>query len=156
MSETEFVITRTGYNDMRRELNEILTVKRPQVIDRIRQARQVGDPAENCEYEEAKRLQAMLEARIKELKAIIAHASIVDPPKTNGAICVGSRVVVKDLEDDLQSEFTIVGPAESSPADGRISHESLVGAALLGRKAGEKVTVDAPGGLVQYEIVCVQ
>lgn len=156
MSDMDFVLTRTGYDEMQCELNEILTVKRPQVIDRIREARQMGDLTENFDYEDAKRVQALLDARIKEIRAILAHASVVEDVPRDGAVGVGSRVTVQDLEDGAQDQYTIVGPAESSPSEGRISHESLVGSALMGRHPGDVVAVRAPGGVIKYQIVSVE
>ncbi len=156
MSDMEFVLTRSGYDEIQRELNEILTVKRPQVIERIRQARQMGDLSENFDYEDAKRVQAMLEARLKELKAILSHASVVDNCQQDGCIGIGSKVVVKDLEDGFEDEYTIVGSAESSPSEGKISHESCVGDALMGKKEGDVVSVQAPGGVIRYQIISVQ
>ena len=155
MSDMEFVLTPRGHEDITNELNDLLTTKRPQVIERIRQARQLGDLSENFDYEDAKRTQSMLESRIAELKAILSHASIVECAATDGSVGIGSKVVVKDLEEGFEDEYTIVGPAESSPADGKISHESCVGEALLGRKVGEMVTVRVPAGAVKYEIVAV-
>lgn len=156
MSDLEFVLTRGGYDEIQRELNEILTVKRPQVIERIREARQLGDLSENFDYEDAKRVQAMLEARVKELKAILAHASVVEDSQKDGSVGIGSQVVVKDLEEGFEDEYTIVGPAESSPSEGKISHESMVGSALMGRKEGDVISVRAPGGVIQYQIVSVK
>ena len=156
MSDMEFVLTPRGYEDIQNELSELLTTKRPVVIERIRQARQLGDLSENFDYEDAKRSQAMLEARITELKAIISHASVVDCAASDGSVGIGSKVIVKDLEECLEDEYMIVGPAESSPAEGKISHESCVGEALLGKKMGETVIVQAPGGSIRYEIVSVQ
>ncbi|OFX13918.1 MAG: hypothetical protein A2Z18_07000 [Armatimonadetes bacterium RBG_16_58_9] len=156
MVETDLVLTRAGYNEIRRELNEILTVKRPEVVDRIREARQIGDLTENFDYEDAKRAQAMLEVRVKELKAILAHASVVEVGKRNGVIGIGSQVVIRDLEEGIEDHYTLVGTAESSPAEGRISHESCVGSALMGKRAGDTVCVQAPGVVVTYEIVSVK
>lgn len=156
MSDMEFVLTPQGHEDIQNELNELLTTKRPDVIERIRQARQLGDLSENFDYEDAKRVQAMLEARIVELKAILSHASIVEGSSIDGSIGIGSKVVVKDLDEGFEDEYMIVGPAESSPADGKISHESCVGEALMGRKVGELIMVQAPGGSIKYEIVSVQ
>lgn len=155
MSDMEFVLTRSGYDEMHRELNEILKVKRPQVVDRIREARQVGDLAENFDYEDAKRIQALLDARVKEIKAILAHASVVEDVPTDGAVGVGSMVTVLDLDDGSEDRYTIVGAAESSPSEGKISHESLVGSALMGKHSGEVVTVRTPGGVIRYQIVSV-
>ena len=156
MSDMKFVLTPKGYEDIQNELSELLTTKRPAVIDRIRQARQLGDLSENFDYEDAKRSQAMLESRVMELKAILAHASVIDCAMSDGSIGIGSKVLVKDLDEGFEDEYTIVGPAESSPADGKISHESCVGEALLGKKVGEMVVVVAPGGSIKYEIVSVQ
>ncbi len=157
MSEDKIMITRKGFDELQRELNEIQTIKRPQVIDRIREARQLGgDLSENSDYDDAKRIQAMLEARITELKAILSHAKIIDEVHNNGCIGIGSVVSVKCLDDNMDEEFTIVGPVESSPADGKISVESCVGEALLGHKAGDIVTIRTPGGVTKYEILTVK
>jgi transcription elongation factor GreA len=153
--EEGFVLTPEGYELMRQELHEILTVKRPEVADRIREARQLGDPTENFDYEDAKRAQALLEARMKELKAILAHAKVVEPNLKDGSIGIGSKVVVKDLDEGSEDAFVIVGPAESSPSEGRISHESCVGSQLLGKKTGEDVSIQTPGGIVRFRIVSV-
>lgn len=156
ISEDRIVLTREGFDEIQRELNDILTVKRPQVIDRIREARQLGDLSENFDYEDAKRSQAMLEARVKELKAILSHASVVDNTSDDGSIGIGSKVVVKDMEDGFEDKYTIVGPAESSPAEGKISNESCVGAALMGAKVDDVVSVQAPGGVIKYKIITVE
>lgn len=154
--EDEFVVTREGYELMQAELQEILTIKRPEAADRIREARQLGDTTENFDYEDAKRAQALLEARIKELKAILAHAKVVESSVKDGSIGIGSKVVVLDLDDNSEDRFVIVGPAESSPSEGRISHESVVGSQLLGRKPGEDVSIRTPGGVVRLRIVSVE
>jgi len=156
VSEDGFVLTREGYREIQRELNEIITRKRPEVIQRIREARQLGDLSESFDYEDAKRIQAMLEVRIQELKTILAHANVVDRAISDGSVGIGTKVVVRDLEDGVEDTFTIVGPAESSPAEGRISHESCVGRELLGKRAGDRVTVNTPGGIVRYEVISVQ
>lgn len=154
--EEGFVLTREGYELIQRELQDILTTKRPEIVNRIREARQLGDVAENFDYEDAKRAQAILEARVEELKAILGHAQVVESGLKDGSIGIGSKVVVKDLENGSQDEFVIVGPAESSPSDGRISHESCVGSQLLGKKSGEQVSVRTPGGVVHFKVVSVE
>ena len=156
MSDGRIVLTRTGYEEFSKELQHILTVKRPQVIERIRDARQLGDISENFDYDDAKRVQAMLDYRIKELKMILAHARVVDDSEHDGKVSVGSKVVVKDLSDGAEDAYVIVGPAEANPAEGRISHESCVGSALMGRCLGDKVRVNAPVGAICFEIVAVQ
>lgn len=154
--EEGFVLTPEGYQLIQQELHEILTVKRPEAADRIREARQLGDPTENFDYEDAKRAQAMLEARMQEIKAILAHASVVETRLKDGSIGIGSKVVVKDLDDGSEDSFVIVGPAESSPSDGRISHESCVGSQLLGKRSGVDVSVRTPGGIVRLKVVSVE
>lgn len=154
--EEGFVLTREGYELIQQELHDILTVKRPEVADRIREARQLGDCSENFDYEDAKRAQAMLEARITEIKAMLAHASVVEAGLKDGSVGIGSRVIVKDLDDGSEDEFRIVGPAESSPSEGRISHESCVGSQLMGKKPGEDVSVRTPGGIVRFQVVSVE
>jgi transcription elongation factor GreA len=156
MSNGEFLLTKEGYEEIVRELGEITAVKRPAVIDRIREARQLGDLSENFDYEDAKRAAAMLEARVQELKAILAHAKVVDEVVRDGCVRLGSRVVVKDLDEGCEDEYLIVGAAESSPAEGKISHESCVGSALLDLRVGEQVSVTAPGGTIRYEVVSVE
>ncbi|MCX6344096.1 MAG: transcription elongation factor GreA [Armatimonadetes bacterium] len=155
-SEEKTILTRNGYDEIQRELNEILTVKRPALVDRIREARQLGDLSENFDYHDAKHIQAMMEARIKELKAIIAHATVVEAPANDGSVGIGSKVVVKDLEDGMEDEYTIVGPAESSPSEGKISNESAVGNALLGQTVGGVVSIRTPGGAFRFEVLSVQ
>jgi len=155
-SNEKIVLTREGYDEIQRELNEILTVKRPAVIDRIREARQLGDLSENFDYQDAKHVQALLEARIKELKTIVGHATVVECAEKDGNVGIGSKVVLKDLEDGFEDEYTIVGPAESSPAEGKISHESCVGSAVMGHKEGDEVSVRTPGGDIKYRIISVK
>lgn len=154
--DTRIVLTRQGHDEIRRELEEILTVKRPAIVNRIREARQLGDLSENFDYQDAKQTQGMLEARYRELQAIMSNALVVDCDAEAGTVGVGSRVVIKDLEDGSEEDYTIVGPAESSPSEGKISLESSVGSALMGHKVGEKVSCSTPGGIVEFEIVSVQ
>lgn len=140
---------------MQRELEEILTSKRPAVVQRIREARQLGDLSENFDYHDAKRQQGMLDGRITELKLILAQATVVDAAESDGHATVGSTVVIKDMSDGFEETFTIVGAAESSPGEGKISHESTMGGALMGQKAGNVITIETPAGEFRYEILSV-
>lgn len=155
LSDKRLVLTRQGYDEFKRELEELLSVKRPAIVNRIREARQLGDLSENFDYHDAKQTQGLMEARIRELEAILNQATVVETSEKNGHITVGSKVIVKD-EDGFEDEYLIVGPAESSPADGRISYESAVGSALMDHKVGEIVTVRTPGGEIKCEIVSVE
>lgn len=154
-TDTRIVLTRQGHDEIKAELDDILAVKRPAVVNRIREARQLGDLSENFDYQDAKMTQGMIEARIRELQAILNNALVVDAD-ADGTIGVGSRVVIKDMEDGSKEEYTIVGPAESSPSEGKISLESVVGSALLGHKVGEKIICSTPGGNVEFEILTVE
>lgn len=153
---TKIVFTQEGYDEIRRELNEILTVKRPAVVERIREARQLGDLSENFDYQDGKQVQGMLEARIRELQEILGNAHVVEPSEPNGHITVGAKVVVKDMEDGSEEKYTIVGPTESSPAEGKISHISSMGAALIGHRVGDVVSVHTPGGMFECKVISVK
>ena len=150
------ILTREGYQELRRELNEIINVKRPEVVDRIRQARETGDLSENFDYDDAKHTQALIESRYQEINAILTHAIVADSKSEDGSICIGSKVVVKDTDDGFEDEYIIVGSIESNPLEGKISNESCVGAALMGKKQGELVQIKTPGGIVNYEIISVE
>ena len=156
LSNEKVILTRQGYDEMQKELEEILTVKRPALVQRIREARQLGDLSENFDYHDAKRHQGMMDGRIQELKGMLAQATVIDNSESDGHATVGSTVVIKDMADGYEEKFTIVGPAESSPADGKISHESTMGSALLTKRAGDVITVETPAGEFRYEILSVQ
>lgn len=150
------VLTRSGYNDIKRELEELLTVKRPALAERLREAIALGDLSENFDYHDAKRDQGLMEARIRHLKDILDTASVIECANSDGEVGIGSKVLVRDTSDGYEDEYTIVGPPEADPSEGKISYESNVGAALVGRKVGEKVSVATPGGAMELEIVCVE
>jgi transcription elongation factor GreA len=152
----KIVLTRQGYQDIERELEELVTVKRPALVDRIREARQMGDLRENFDYEDAKRQQGLVEGRIAELKAIMAEATVIDSSGNNGSVRLGSKVRIKDLEDGFEEEYMIVGSLEASPSDGRISDESCIGAALMGAAAGDTVQVNSPGGVYKYQVLSIE
>lgn len=154
-SEDKPTMTREGYEKLKKELSEIISVRRPAVVERIREAVALGDLSENFDYHDAKREQGMIEGRIMELKAIIENAEVVDNCASNGCVDIGVKVVIKDCEDGSEEEYTIVGPPESDPSNGKISYESSVGKALMGHKAGDIVTVETSGGQFKYEIVSV-
>lgn len=156
ISDSRVILTRQGYDDIQRELNEIISVKRPAIVNRIREARLLGDLKENFDYQDAKQSQGLLEARIRELEAIIMHATVVEGTTKDGRASIGSKVTVKDLEDGFEEEFFLVGPAESNPSEGKISHESGIGSALIGAKSGDVVEASTPGGIIRFEVVSVK
>jgi transcription elongation factor GreA len=144
-------LSREGLEKLRAELEEITNVRRAEVAARIHDAKEHGDLSENAEYEDAKNEQAFVEGRIQTLEALIKNATIIDEHHSTDHVQIGSTVSVES--PDGQEHFTIVGSAEAKPAEGRISNESPVGRALLGKKKGEKVVVRVPAGDFTYKIV---
>jgi transcription elongation factor GreA len=138
-------ITPAGLEAVRAELQELVTVRRPEIVGKIKAARELGDLSENFEYHSAKNEQGFIEARINELESIVRNASVIEAPVSDGVVHLGSTV--RFSEDGAEEEtYTIVGPAEASPADGRISNESAMGKALLDHKTGDTVTVETESG----------
>ena len=151
MNNKPTYLSKDGLGKLRAELDEMITVKRPEVADRIHDAMELGDLSENAEYEDAKNEQAFVEGRIQTLEAIIKNATIIDEHHSTDHVQIGSTVSVES--GDGSESFTIVGSAEAKPAEGRISNESPVGRALLGKKKGDKVLVRVPAGDFTYKIV---
>jgi transcription elongation factor GreA len=146
-------LSRDGLEKLRLELEEMTSVKRPEVAQRIHDAKEHGDLSENAEYEDAKNEQAFVEGRIQTLEALIKNATIIDENHSTDHVQIGSTVEVES--PDGAESFTIVGSTEARPNEGRISNESPVGRALLGRKKGEKVVVKVPAGDFTYKIVSI-
>lgn len=154
MAGRQVLLTSEGLGKLEKELEELKTVRRKEVSEKIKVALSFGDLSENSEYDEAKNEQAMVESRIVELEAMLKNASVLDESGiTTDAVSVGSLVTVRFLKNDKVDTYKIVGSTEASPLNKRISDESPVGKALLGHKCGEIVDVEAPSGLVRYEIL---
>ncbi|HBF9151386.1 TPA: transcription elongation factor GreA [Clostridioides difficile] len=150
----EFLLTQEGYDKLEEELENLKVVKRKEVAERIKAAISFGDLSENAEYDEAKKEQAQVEERILKLENMVRKAVIIDESKIDlNVVTIGSIVKVKDLEFDEEVEYTIVGSTEADPYDGKISNESPVGKALLGRAAKEVVEVQVPDGVAKFEIL---
>ena len=153
----DFVLTKSGKEELEKELDYLITVKRPEISDQIKEARAFGDLSENAEYSEARNEQSRNEGRIQELENILKNAVVaaeddVDP----GKIGVGCEVRLLDLEYDEEVTYRIVGSTEANSLKGKISNESPVGAALIGRGAGDVVSIELPaGGTAQYKIISV-
>ena len=150
----EIVMTKSGYAAVEAELEQLKTVKRKEVAEKIKVARGYGDLSENSEYDEAKNEQGMLESRIAELEKMLKHARVLDSTEIDSSVVsVGSHVKIQD-EDGDTDEYDITGSTEADPLNGRISDESPVGAALLGHSAGDKVEITLPtGAVVMYEVL---
>jgi transcription elongation factor GreA len=150
------MVTPEGYQKLRDELERLKTVQRKEVANRIREAKQFGELIDNSEYEEAKSEQAYVEGRILELQRLLQNAIVVG--RSEGPadqVRLGSSVKLKD-KAGKKLEYMIVGPVEADPGNHRISYQSPVGQALVGRSKGDKVTVATPGGTVSYTIVEVK
>lgn len=154
MVERDVFLTMEGLKKLEDELDELKTVRRKEIAERIKEALAFGDISENAEYDEAKNEQAQLEERIAKLEALLRNAKIIDEEDiSTDNVSIGSRVKVKDLEYDEEIEYTIVGSAEADPYEGKISNESPVGKALIGGKSGDTVEVKVPDGIIKYEIL---
>ena len=151
------LLTPEGFSKIEKELDRLRTVERHEVADRIRESKQFGEFSENAEYEEAKNEQAFVEGRIDELRRILANSHVLSPDDIpTDEIGVGSIVTVFDQGAKEEWEFTLVGSVESDPEADRISDESPVGRALLGKKAGEVVTVAVPDGTIKFKVVKIR
>ena len=152
--EKHVILTKEGKEKLEKELQELKTVSRKEVADRIKQAIDFGDISENSEYDDAKNEQAFIEGRIQELDMMLRNVQIIDEEITQAdVISIGSTVSVRDVELDELETYRIVGTVEADPMQNKISNESPVGASLLGKRAGDIVNVPAPIGTIQYEIV---
>ena len=150
----EIYLTSEGFLKLEEELDELKKVKRPEIINAIKEARALGDLSENAEYSSARDNQAKLEARIKELEYTLEHATIIEN-SNDGKVRFGSVVTIKYDGDDEEEEYTIVGTNEADPFEKKISNESPIAQAILGKKETDKVTVDSPNGSFDIEIVRV-
>ena len=150
----EVVVTVAGLKALEDELEELKTVRRKDVAEKIKVALGFGDLSENSEYDEAKNEQAFIESRIAQLEAMLKNARVIDNDELNlDTVSVGTHVKIED-EDGEVEEYDITGSTEADPLNGKISDESPVGAALLGQKAGQTVTVSLPnGGTIDYKIL---
>ncbi len=156
MSKKTVLYTQEGYDKLVEELNYLKNVRREEIKEDIAVARSFGDLSENAEYDEARNEQAKTEARIKELEEMIVNAEIADETAMDASIIsMGSTVKVYDEEFDEDVEYQIVGSNEADPLIGKISDMSPIGMALVGKRAGEEVTVETPGGLVKLKILDV-
>jgi transcription elongation factor GreA len=154
MSQETF-LTRDGYKKLKEELEYLKTVRRVEVAQAIHDAKIDGDVMENAGYEEAKRQQAFLEGRIMTVEALLKSAVLIESNGCTDTVVLGSRVTVVEAGFDPET-YSIVGSAEANPGAGRISNESPLGKALIGHKAGDKVTFAAPSGLVEIKVISIE
>jgi transcription elongation factor GreA len=150
----EVILTPQGYEKLRAEIELLSTVKRREVADRIRVAREFGDIQENSEYDDAKNEQAMLEHRIATLEGRLRDARVISKKEiSTDVVSIGTRVRLRDIAASKTFEYHIVGSAEANPTESKLSNESPVGRAIMGRKKGETVEVAAPRGKLKFKIL---
>jgi transcription elongation factor GreA len=150
----DVILTKEGYQKLKDEIEYLSTERRREVADRIKTAREFGDIAENAEYDDAKNEQAMLEARIAKLEERLAAARVIEKRDiAKDVVSIGSHVRLRDVDAKQTVEYRIVGSAEANPAEHKLSNESPVGQAILGRKKGETVEVKTPRGSLKYKIL---
>lgn len=151
------VMTYDGLKKMEQELENLKTVRRKEVAEKIKEARGQGDLSENAEYDAAKEEQGEIESRIVQLENLLRNAEVIDEDILKmDVVNLGSKVTVLDVEFDEEMDYTIVGSTEADPMNGRISNESPLGMALLGQKVGTTVMADTPDGEVAFKIVNIQ
>lgn len=148
----EVYLTQEGLDSLNKELEHLKLEKRPEVINALKDARALGDLSENAEYDAARTEQAIVEGRIKELEHMIENAVLISEVKTD-KVSIGNTVTLKYEDEDDTEEYSIVGSKEADPFENRISNESPIAQAILGRKKGDIVTVDSPNGKYNVQIV---
>ncbi len=155
-TENRYKMSQARLDEIREELEYLQTVREKEVAEQIKEARSFGDLSENSEYDEAKTEQGKLYSKIAELQDLIDKAEIVELNTEEGRVGHGSHVRVRDLEDDSEEEYRMVGSQEANPMAGLISSDSPFGRSMMGHRVGEIVTVEAPAGELRFEILAVQ
>jgi transcription elongation factor GreA len=149
-------LTAEGVKQLRQELDHLVNVKRPALAKRLHHAIQQGDLTENADYTTAKEEQGFLEGRIQQIEAMLLRAVIIEENGSTDRVGLGNRVTVIEEGLDKKETYQIVGPAEAHPINGKISNESPLGSALVGRCVGDTITVEAPGGDIAFRIVAIE
>ena len=152
MANNEILLTAKGYAELEEELNELRTTKREENIQAIKEARSHGDLSENSEYDAARDEQAKIEARIQELEYKLENATIIDN-KNSDEVNVGSNVTILYVDDDEEDTYSIVGSLEADPFENKVSNESPIGAALIGSKVGDVISVEGPNGSYDVKVL---
>ncbi|MDK2802409.1 MAG: transcription elongation factor GreA [Oscillospiraceae bacterium] len=154
MANKKVILTDEGLKKLEKELEQLKTVKRKEVAEKIKVALSFGDLSENSEYDEAKNEQAMVEARIMQLDSILKNVKVLDESQLNTeSINIGCKILLKDIEENIDVNYHLVGSTETDPTNGRISDESPVGKALLTHKVGDIVEIETPGGMSSFEVL---
>lgn len=152
--EKELYLTQEGLEELKKELDELISVKRPEVIVALKEARAQGDLSENAEYDAARTEQAIVESRIKELEAMIEKSVVITKVDTD-VVSIGTKVTLEYIDDEEEEEYSIVGSSEADPFTNKISNESPIAKAILGLKVGSVVSVDSPNGKYDVKILSI-
>jgi len=155
MKKKEIFLTSEGYLELENELHYLKTVKRAEVTQTLKEARALGDLSENSEYEQAREDQANLEKRIVEVEYALEHATVIDENKNDGKVGIGCQVELQYEDDDDTESYKIVGSQEADPFNNKISNESPIAAAIIGKKVGDTVEVSSPDGVYSVRIVAI-
>ena len=145
-------LTPEGEQDLRRELADLIEIRRPELAQKLKEAVSQGDLKENADYHDAKEQQAFVEGRIQHLENILRAAVIITNEGPSDEVRIGSQVTIREEGGDEDETYTIVGAAEANPSEGKISQKSPIGSALIGRKKGNKVKVETPSGKITFKI----
>ena len=151
-------MSREGFHKIQEELEYLVTIRRKEIAEKLKEARSYGDLSENAEYDEAKNEQGKLYSRIAEIENILANCSVIEEEADSDpdTVRLGSKITVMDTMLDEEETYQVVGSQEADPMNGRISEESPFGKALLGKHVGDTVIVDAPAGNIEYKVVSIQ
>ena len=148
-------LTQEGLDELKKELDELINIKRPENVQAIKEARSLGDLSENAEYDAARNEQAQIEARIKQNEKMLENVSIISDVNTD-TVGIGNTVAIKYVDDDEEDEYKIVGSQEADPFESKISNESPIAQALFNHKVGDIVTVESPNGSYDVEIIKIK
>ena len=155
MSEQkELFLTQQGLDELKKELDELIQVRRPEVINALKDARAQGDLSENAEYDAARNDQAIVESRIRELEAMIEKAVVITKVDTD-VVSIGTKVTLEYVDDEEEEEYSIVGSSEADPFTNKISNESPIAKAIMGLKVGSVVSVESPNGKYDVKILAI-
>ena len=154
--EKIYPMTEEGKLKLEQELDQLKTVRRKEVVERIKIARSFGDLSENSEYDSAKEEQAFVEGRITLLEQMIRNAKIIEDNSDSDVVSLGKTVTFVELPDEEEETYTIVGSAEADPFEGKISNDSPMGSSLMGKTVGDEVTIQTPGGEMNVRIVSIK
>jgi len=153
MASEQTYLTKEGEEELRKELKQLIEVRRPELAQKLKEAVAQGDLKENADYHDAKEQQGFIEGRIQHIEAILRNAIVVEDEGPSDEVRIGSTVVIREDGTDEDEEYKIVGTAEANPRERKISQKSPIGAALIGKKKGKKVKVETPSGPIKFKII---